>query len=133
MKCPTDGAVLVMSERAGIEIDYCPECRGVWLDRGELDKIIEKAVAAEAPVTPAAAPQAESVAASYEREQAQRRDAYSGYDRPSSQSSYGQPSYGQSSYGQPSYGQSSSRDSRGYDKRYDKPKKRKHWLEELFD
>ncbi len=32
-----------MSERAGIEIDYCPTCRGVWLDRGELDKIIERA------------------------------------------------------------------------------------------
>ena len=42
MKCPTDGATLTMSERAGVEIDYCPECRGVWLDRGELDKIIER-------------------------------------------------------------------------------------------
>ena len=43
MQCPTDGATLVMSERSGIEIDYCPTCRGVWLDRGELDKIIERA------------------------------------------------------------------------------------------
>ena len=42
MQCPTDGTVLVMSERSGIEIDYCPTCRGVWLDRGELDKIIER-------------------------------------------------------------------------------------------
>ena len=42
MQCPTDGATLVMSERSGIEIDYCPECRGVWLDRGELDKIIDR-------------------------------------------------------------------------------------------
>ena len=42
MKCPTDGTRLEMSERSGIEIDYCPECRGVWLDRGELDKIIER-------------------------------------------------------------------------------------------
>lgn len=42
MNCPTDGTPLVMSERSGIEIDYCPECRGVWLDRGELDKIIER-------------------------------------------------------------------------------------------
>lgn len=43
MKCPTCKEVnLVMSERQGVEIDYCPECRGVWLDRGELDKIIEK-------------------------------------------------------------------------------------------
>jgi Zn-finger nucleic acid-binding protein len=49
MKCPNDGAVLVMSERSGIEIDYCPECRGVWLDRGELDKILERSAAAPAP------------------------------------------------------------------------------------
>jgi Zn-finger nucleic acid-binding protein len=42
MSCPIDGATLVMSERQGIEIDYCPTCRGVWLDRGELDKIIER-------------------------------------------------------------------------------------------
>jgi hypothetical protein len=43
MKCPNCKEVsLVMSERQGVEIDYCPECRGVWLDRGELDKIIEK-------------------------------------------------------------------------------------------
>jgi Zn-finger nucleic acid-binding protein len=41
MKCPNDNATLVMSERSGVEIDYCPECRGVWLDRGELDKIIQ--------------------------------------------------------------------------------------------
>jgi uncharacterized protein len=42
MACPIDGTQLVMSERQGIEIDYCPACRGVWLDRGELDKIIER-------------------------------------------------------------------------------------------
>jgi uncharacterized protein len=42
MRCPVDGETLVMSERAGIEIDYCPHCRGVWLDRGELDKIVER-------------------------------------------------------------------------------------------
>ena len=42
MNCPVDGAVLEMSERQGIEIDYCPSCRGVWLDRGELDKILER-------------------------------------------------------------------------------------------
>lgn len=44
MQCPADGSTLVMSERSGIEIDYCPQCRGVWLDRGELDKIIERSV-----------------------------------------------------------------------------------------
>ena len=43
MKCPTcPDATLLMSERQGIEIDYCPKCRGVWLDCGELDKIIER-------------------------------------------------------------------------------------------
>jgi Zn-finger nucleic acid-binding protein len=42
MKCPACSADLLLSERQGIEIDYCPSCRGVWLDRGELDKIIER-------------------------------------------------------------------------------------------
>lgn len=42
MKCPNDNTTLIMTERSGVEIDYCPECRGVWLDRGELDKIIER-------------------------------------------------------------------------------------------
>lgn len=51
MQCPTDGATLVMSERSGIEIDYCPTCRGVWLDRGELDKIIERSLT-QAPAPP---------------------------------------------------------------------------------
>lgn len=43
MNCPIDGDVLLIAERKGIEIDYCPRCRGVWLDRGELDKLIEAA------------------------------------------------------------------------------------------
>lgn len=45
MNCPVDGSELVITDRQGIEIDYCPQCRGVWLDRGELDKIIERAAA----------------------------------------------------------------------------------------
>ena len=44
MQCPIDQTTLVISERQGIEIDYCPKCRGVWLDRGELDKLIERSV-----------------------------------------------------------------------------------------
>ncbi|MCU1543200.1 MAG: hypothetical protein JWM50_1065 [Microbacteriaceae bacterium] len=56
MKCPNDSAVLVMSERSGVEIDYCPECRGVWLDRGELDKIIDRAEAELAAPPAAQAP-----------------------------------------------------------------------------
>lgn len=52
MKCPAcKDTVLSMSERNGIEIDYCPSCRGVWLDRGELDKIIEKSLAEKSPIT----------------------------------------------------------------------------------
>lgn len=48
MKCPVcTNTDLVMSERQGIEIDYCPACRGIWLDRGELDKMIDKVVASE--------------------------------------------------------------------------------------
>lgn len=43
MKCPVcKDVTLLMSEKKGIEIDYCPECRGIWLDRGELEKLIEK-------------------------------------------------------------------------------------------
>ncbi len=42
MQCPVCNVALVMSDRNGIEIDYCPQCRGVWLDRGELDKIIDR-------------------------------------------------------------------------------------------
>lgn len=42
MKCPVCNETLTMSERQGVEIDFCPKCRGVWLDRGELDKILER-------------------------------------------------------------------------------------------
>jgi Zn-finger nucleic acid-binding protein len=49
MRCPVDNETLVMADRSGVEIDYCPKCRGVWLDRGELDKIIERAAGAVAP------------------------------------------------------------------------------------
>ena len=49
MKCPVcPESTLAMSNREGIEIDYCPTCRGVWLDRGELDKIIERSAAEQA-------------------------------------------------------------------------------------
>ena len=55
MKCPIDDEVLLVSSREGIEIDHCPTCRGVWLDRGELDKIIERAAPAVVGDRPAAA------------------------------------------------------------------------------
>ena len=68
--CPVDQTPLVMSERQGVEIDYCPNCRGVWLDRGELDKIIEKNSAA-APAAPQAPEQ--------DPWQDQRRHSHHGY------------------------------------------------------
>jgi uncharacterized protein len=54
MQCPIDGTPLVMTERSGVEIDYCPQCRGVWLDRGELDKIIDRGAAQSPPPPPQA-------------------------------------------------------------------------------
>ena len=57
MRCPVDNETLVMADRGGVEIDYCPKCRGVWLDRGELDKIIERSLGgAPAPASAAAPP-----------------------------------------------------------------------------
>src|SRR3546814_1038957 len=52
MQCPIDKVDLVMTERQGIEIDYCPKCRGVWLDRGELDKLIERSAQPAQPAAP---------------------------------------------------------------------------------
>ncbi len=56
MNCPVCAVPLTMSTRQNVEIDYCPQCRGVWLDRGELDKIIERSSAEIAPPPPQAAP-----------------------------------------------------------------------------
>lgn len=72
MKCPICTDVnLAISERQGIEIDYCPQCRGVWLDRGELDKIIERSA------SPASQPQYENREARQRAPASQERD-----DRP---------------------------------------------------
>lgn len=115
MQCPNDQATLVMSERSGIEIDYCPECRGVWLDRGELDKIVERASSGPAPT-----PQP-----SYAPGMAVPRNGYASPGSPGSPGSWdkGRRGYGQPGYGQPGYGQQY-----GYGK-----KRRGNWLSELFD
>lgn len=116
MQCPNDGAVLVMSERSGIEIDYCPTCRGVWLDRGELDKIIERAAGdfGAAPAAPAAA--------------APAQPAYQPPAQPAYQPPQQQPAYGQQSYDTRGY------DNRGYvDQGGYRKKKKDNWLSELFD
>ncbi|MFZ4478575.1 MAG: zf-TFIIB domain-containing protein [Rhodoferax sp.] len=68
MKCPICTTPdLLMSERLGIEVDYCPQCRGVWLDRGELDKIIERSTRelAQAAPAPSPSPQAPQPAPPY--------------------------------------------------------------------
>ena len=57
MPCPVCKVPLVMSDRQGVEIDYCPQCRGVWLDRGELDKIIERSAGDSQPAAPPSSPQ----------------------------------------------------------------------------
>jgi len=104
MLCPVCAVELTMSDRQGIEIDYCPNCRGVWLDRGELDKIIERSGAMAAPPPPPA-PQA-----------APPRDAY----REPPRDAYREP---------PRERRRSDDDDDDYYKR----KRRKNWLEELFD
>ncbi len=109
MQCPVCRVPLAMSERQGIEIDYCPQCRGVWLDRGELDKIVERSGAAEAPA--AAQPQPSA---------------------PLHQSGGQSPWAGDNlSHGGRGHGPTHGYDDR---QRYGKPyKKQKHWLSELFD
>ncbi len=121
--CPRCGSTLTMSERHGIEIDYCPQCRGVWLDRGELDKIIERVAVAEAPPPRPAAPPPPQP---------------SGW----TQSPSPQPGYQQPAYQQPPPGWAGQRDGGRPYKRdddwdrqddYKRGKPRKHWLSDLFD
>ncbi|MBS0563625.1 MAG: zf-TFIIB domain-containing protein [Proteobacteria bacterium] len=73
MHCPVDGTQLQMADRQGVEIDYCPKCRGVWLDRGELDKLIERS----APPVMRAEPERHEPA----RAEARRDDRYRDDDR----------------------------------------------------
>lgn len=74
MKCPIDDSPLSVSSREGVEIDFCPQCRGVWLDRGELDKIIDRAA------TTFGSPPAQPVPTVDERRYDDRRDADPRYD-----------------------------------------------------
>ena len=74
MKCPHCAIDLVMSERQGVEIDYCPTCRGVWLDRGELDKIIERSTQAQ-PAQPQVQPQPQN----YTQPPMSSHDSHYGY------------------------------------------------------
>jgi uncharacterized protein len=124
MQCPTDGAVLVMSERSGIEIDYCPTCRGVWLDRGELDKIIERAAREFAAPAPSASASSAPAAAA-----------------PPAPQQHGYSANPMDLLRQASGGSDDRRYDRSYDRSYDRGddqgyprrKKKEHWLSELFD
>jgi uncharacterized protein len=117
MKCPVDSIDLIMSERSGVEIDYCPQCRGVWLDRGELDKIIDRAAELMGSAVPAAPPQPSPPAhlppPLYNI--APRRDDRRFDERRD------RPRYDQPRYDQPRYD----------DRR--RPKKKEGWLGEIFD
>ncbi|GAA2443622.1 zf-TFIIB domain-containing protein [Agromyces soli] len=122
MQCPVDGAVLVMSERSGIEIDYCPTCRGVWLDRGELDKILERAAREQGAQAPQqSAPQQPQ----YQQPQ---------YQQPAQQGSQNPMDLLRQMTGQgQGYEQRGYDDRRGYDQGYPRKKKKESWLSELFD
>jgi Zn-finger nucleic acid-binding protein len=110
MQCPVCRVPLSMSDRQGIEIDYCPQCRGVWLDRGELDKIIERS-APQAPAAPSAPAAPAAPSAPLHPGGAQSPWAPGGYDHGG-------------------YGHGGDR-GRGYQS---KPyKRRKSWLEDIFD
>jgi Zn-finger nucleic acid-binding protein len=115
--CPVCKVDLVMTERKDVEIDYCPKCRGVWLDRGELDKIIEKSAAHEAQQRPATPqPQAEPHPQQphpQAQPYPQQHPGYAGYGE---RGEYGE----RDEYGE--------RGERGYYGR-----RRKSWLEEIFD
>lgn len=148
MKCPIDGVDLVMSERQGVEIDYCPTCRGIWLDRGELDKILDRAATelAPAPPAPPAVPASGEYPPQQFRDEPVAPSSYPAHPRPGGP--YDTPVQDTPSYGAPAYGYRDDRrdrDDRRYDDRrggYDprreprnQPyrKKKESWLSDLLD
>jgi Zn-finger nucleic acid-binding protein len=119
MKCPVcENSNLLMSERQGIEIDYCPQCRGVWLDRGELDKIIERSgVVAPQSKTEMQIP-AQVQAPAYPQPQMQHQ----------TQTHYPQQQRQHSSYSHPQHSQYPQHSHSGHYK-----KKKEGFLSDLFD
>lgn len=128
MKCPIDNVDLMMSERSGVEIDYCPTCRGVWLDRGELDKILDRAAALAAPErphAPSAPPAAPPLPSPMLNQPPRPQRGYGSYD--DERQSGSERNYGGDYRRRDNY--------RGYDSRGQMPhrKKKDNWLGELFD
>jgi Zn-finger nucleic acid-binding protein len=124
MKCPVcENSNLLMSERQGIEIDYCPQCRGVWLDRGELDKIIERS-GVVAPLSKTEAPiPVQAQAPAYPQPQAQpQHQNPTHYPQHQNPTHYPQQQRQHSSYSHPQHSHS------GHYK-----KKKEGFLSELFD
>lgn len=76
MKCPIDNVDLQMTDRQGVEIDYCPQCRGVWLDRGELDKIIERSAAPTTVSNPVPQERNDSRYAAHEQRPHKKRESF---------------------------------------------------------
>jgi len=112
MECPVCRVPLSISDRHRIEIDFCPQCRGVWLDRGELDKIIERSMPE---LAPASAP----------------RGAPVPQPSPPLHSGGGQGPWAAESYTRGGYGHGGGHAGSGHP---GKPyKKRKSWLEDIFD
>ena len=127
MKCPICTVDLVMADRQGVEIDYCPKCRGVWLDRGEIDKIIERSAALEAKAVPQpAAPSAPQPA-----------PAQAGFAAPAAGYAAPQPAYApppQPGWGQPQGHWKRDDDDDHYRKHgHYHGKKRKSLLSDLLD
>lgn len=126
MKCPNCRDVtLVMAERQGVEIDYCPQCRGVWLDRGELDKLIERGAFTQQPSTPA---QPQGYAQHIAPPQAPPQQP--GY-RPGLFE--GQPQQQHHHHQQPPYPPPQQPQRYGDDAYYHQRKRKKSWLSEIFD
>ncbi|QYM75052.1 zf-TFIIB domain-containing protein [Leucobacter luti] len=126
MNCPSDGTTLLMSERQGIEIDYCPQCRGIWLDRGELDKMLDRAQAeAESFTAQQQAPAPQQVAPPLPPQQQ--------YSQPvPPQQPYVDPRHGQRGYDERRRDGYSS-DGRYRDPRYKKKKSPFDFLGDIFE
>lgn len=125
MKCPIDATELVTSERHGVAIDHCPKCRGVWLDRGELDKIIDKAVPPIVPQEPRRAPPPPV----QEYREPYRGDAPQEYREPYREKKREREREDRRDEKERERG----RKDRRYSAKYSKPKRLKSFLEEIFD